>query len=124
MEFYIPAEPVPASRPRVTRAGFAYYAKPYTRFKTLLKDWWTSHYTADPMLGPVAVGCAFVATRPKKTVLAAPRPDVDNYVKALLDSMNGIVWKDDTQVVSLAAAKQWSTDAREAGIYVVIEPAA
>lgn len=117
--FYIPVEPVPASRPRVTRAGFAYYAKPYQVYKKWLSDWWKTAWLTPPMAGQVAVTAAFVGTKPKKTKLAAPRPDVDNYVKALLDSMNGIVWRDDTQVVSLMASKEWSGP-RDPGIYVVV----
>jgi Holliday junction resolvase RusA-like endonuclease len=37
------------------------------------------------------------------------KPDIDNIVKAYLDSMNGIVYKDDTQVVSLHATKVYGT---------------
>ena len=33
------------------------------------------------------------------------RPDTDNIVKAFLDACNGIVYKDDAQVVSLHATK-------------------
>jgi Holliday junction resolvase RusA-like endonuclease len=36
------------------------------------------------------------------------RPDIDNSVKAVLDSMNGIVYKDDIQVVRLSAKKVYS----------------
>lgn len=31
--------------------------------------------------------------------------DVDNYVKAVLDALNGVAWDDDRQVVSLTASK-------------------
>jgi len=36
------------------------------------------------------------------------RPDLDNIVKAVKDGMNGIVWRDDSQVVDLAAGKRYS----------------
>lgn len=35
------------------------------------------------------------------------RPDLDNYLKAVLDALNGIVFKDDSQVVILSALKQY-----------------
>lgn len=37
------------------------------------------------------------------------KPDIDNIVKAYLDSMNGIVYDDDTQVVSLHSTKVYGT---------------
>ena len=48
----------------------------------------------------------------KKMVLALggqirpiTRPDCDNYAKAVLDSMNGVVWLDDAQIVALHVYK-------------------
>jgi Holliday junction resolvase RusA-like endonuclease len=37
------------------------------------------------------------------------KPDIDNIIKAFLDSMNGIVYNDDTQVVSLHSTKRYGT---------------
>ena len=37
------------------------------------------------------------------------KPDIDNIIKAYLDSMNGIVYDDDTQVVSLHSIKVYGT---------------
>jgi Holliday junction resolvase RusA-like endonuclease len=37
------------------------------------------------------------------------KPDIDNIIKAFLDSMNGIVYNDDTQVVSLHSTKCYGT---------------
>lgn len=33
------------------------------------------------------------------------RPDVDNYAKAVLDALNTIVWRDDSQVIDLYVSK-------------------
>jgi Holliday junction resolvase RusA-like endonuclease len=35
------------------------------------------------------------------------RSDIDNFCKAIFDGMNGIVFVDDSQVVSLHATKVW-----------------
>ena len=35
------------------------------------------------------------------------KPDLDNVVKAVLDALNGTVFTDDSQVVSLVAGKHW-----------------
>ena len=36
------------------------------------------------------------------------RPDVDNYIKGGLDALNGIAWRDDSQVVQLTVSKYYS----------------
>lgn len=41
--------------------------------------------------------------RPLKT------PDVDNVAKIILDALNGIAYKDDSQVVTLSVDKLWSS---------------
>lgn len=40
------------------------------------------------------------------------RPDIDNFIKAIFDSLNGICWIDDAQVVELHAAKMYSDKPR------------
>jgi hypothetical protein len=41
-------------------------------------------------------------------LLPTSRPDVDNYIKAGLDSLNGIVVRDDSQIVEITARKRFS----------------
>ena len=45
------------------------------------------------------------------------KPDADNVAKAILDACNGVVFRDDAQVVTLIAAKAFS---EEPGVRVVI----
>lgn len=40
------------------------------------------------------------------------RPDLDNVLKAIKDGMNGVVWRDDSQVVRVVAEKHWSDSPR------------
>lgn len=41
-------------------------------------------------------------------VVPASKPDLTNYVKAIEDAMNGIVYRDDSQIVSILASKSYS----------------
>lgn len=40
------------------------------------------------------------------------RPDTDNYIKGILDALNGIVVKDDSQIVNIVAQKFYSDTPR------------
>lgn len=63
---------------------------------------------------PAHLLVSFYASRPlrlmRKSDANGPipcpcRPDLDNYIKAILDGLNGVAWKDDGQVYSVNAAK-------------------
>ena len=41
-------------------------------------------------------------------VLPTSKPDADNVVKALFDGCNGVVWRDDAQVVDLRVVKRYA----------------
>jgi Holliday junction resolvase RusA-like endonuclease len=40
------------------------------------------------------------------------KPDVDNIFKGIADSLNGVAYRDDSQIVSATINKIWSTDPR------------
>ena len=115
--FRLEIDPVPASRPRVPRYGRVYYGKGYTAFRkeaaeALSKLTWPPSY---PLHGALHMRVEFHVRRPKKTELAAPRGDVDNYLKSLLDMLQGErleggggAFLDDRQVVNIQASKHWA----------------
>lgn len=81
--------------------------------------------------GPVRVELNFYLPRPKGHFGAkgirpsapgrpAVRPDVDKLVRACLDSMTGVVFRDDSQVVTLLARKLYA-DGRQPGVVIEIE---
>lgn len=63
-----------------------------------------------PFEGPVVVGIDIRVTQPKTTKLPHPKPDVDNYAKAVLDALtvDGRFWRDDSQVQTLIVDKAWA----------------
>ncbi len=63
-----------------------------------------------PLEGPISIRIVTVSTRPKRLIEEHPgrhwkpnRPDIDNSVKAILDSLNGVCFADDAQIVQLEA---------------------
>lgn len=91
-----------------------------------------------PFSGPVALFITIYLPRPKShfytgkkrggelredaPIYCAKKPDVDNYVKAIMDALtdSGVIWIDDAQVVDINCRKLFADDAA-AGAKVVIK---
>jgi Holliday junction resolvase RusA-like endonuclease len=123
--FSVPGDPVPQPRPRVSTAGG--FARAYVPKDHPIHAYRQAVAVAAQAAGasvhedPVSVVIDFVFSRPKshmrKSGLAAdaprlPRPDIDNLEKAVLDALNGVAWKDDTQVARVVKEKTYGTEGR------------
>jgi len=117
----IAGEPVAKARPRLTRRGIAYtpaHTRKYEAHGRLAAQ--LAMGDRPPIEAPVRL--ELVADLPipacwsgRKRALAITgdvlptcRPDVDNYVKAAIDSLNEIVVRDDSQIVEISARKRFS----------------
>lgn len=127
MRFTIPGEVIPQGRPRFarTRNGVRTYDPARSREYKSFVQWSTFQlWPTEPLDGPLAVRIveyrAVPASWTKKRrtdalagiIRPTGRPDLDNVVKAILDSLNGRMWRDDSQVVSLCAEKRYAETAR------------
>lgn len=125
MKLRIDINPVPASRPRVSRFG-TYYGPVYRKFKTaiaaLLTDMAVAAKTFKDKPLNVKVDC--VIKRPKTSVLDAPRGDVDNYAKSVLDALNGVLWDDDDQILKLTVTKRFTRQDEDGHILLEVKPSA
>lgn len=123
--FTVPGDPVPQPRPRVTtRGGHGHAYTPgdhpvhgYRKAVALA----AKAAGCEPHSEPVSVVIDLVFSRPKShmnksgvkpTAPTLPRPDVDNAAKAVLDSLNGIAWLDDSQVGRLVVEKSYGVEGR------------
>lgn len=104
----LPIEPVPASRPRVTRYS-TFYGKRYTHFKQEAEKLIETLYSAEPLDGPITASVVLYCKRAKTSKRSYPRGDVDNYAKAILDAANGKLYVDDDQIIQLTVTKLYAT---------------
>ena len=112
-------QPVPASRPRVSKWG-TYYGKNYTRWRKTAEE--ALEELKETHAEPVAVMTRIVCLKPKTTKRAYPRGDNDNFEKSIWDAVtkSKAAWNDDDQVILNITTKQYTTNEDDAGFYVDI----
>jgi len=108
-----PLEPLPASRPRVTRWG-TYIAKPYKAWLDAANKYLK---TVSVRIPPqhLTVHAEFVCTRARTSKLTTPKGDIDNYLKAPLDAITHAgLWEDDKWITTVVATKRFAEPDEEA----------
>lgn len=135
IEFFVPGAPVGKGRPRAARRGAGVVM--FTPEKTAGYEALVAAAASNAMraeAGPLFTGPleavlemripipaswsrAHKAAALAGAELPTSKPDIDNVAKAILDACNGVVFRDDAQVVMLAATKAFSD---EPGVRVVI----
>lgn len=115
--------PVPASRPRVTRWG-TFYGKKYKEFKRemgmlLIESDKPSHVNPTLWLdGLISADMTFFVpmakswSKKKKSLkdgqFCDNNADLDNYEKSILDSLSTVYFHDDRQIVTQQSKKIWA----------------
>ena len=124
VSFFIPGEPVAQGRPRMSSInGHArmYDAPKSAQYKNMV-SMIASQKIANHELFDKAVAVILTVhksipqswSKKKQTqalsgeIHPTSKPDLDNYIKAVLDGMNGIVFKDDSLVTNVTAGKIYS----------------
>ena len=112
-EFRITVQGAPKSkgRPRLGRRGRVYTPIATHEAETVVRTTWQEN--GGPKFdGPIELEVDFykdrteVIVRQSETLeLSKLRGDIDNYLKLLMDGLNGVAWEDDRQVVWVYSAK-------------------
>lgn len=134
IEFTVPGDPKGKGRPRFSRVGK--FTKTYTDAKTRLYELKIANeaklamFPHEPLETPIAVymeinvpiPSSYSKKRKEACLLGVEmpckKPDADNILKGVLDAMNGIVYKDDVQVIKISVIKKYSS---EPCVYVVVK---
>lgn len=105
-ETKIPMVPVAKGRPRFGN-GRTFTPKKTKDAENLIQAVVKKQFKLKPFDGPLRVEVVFMFERPKSSKNEYPivRPDLDNIFKLVADALNGILWKDDSQIIELASMK-------------------
>lgn len=127
IEFTIPGTPIAQARPRAVKRGkriMMYDPKESKEYKRYVAMIAKQHAPSNPYKGALQVDLKIYRQIPKSTTkknrklfnAGINRPvvkcDTSNYVKGIEDALNGIIYKDDSQIVDLQASKYYSDNPR------------
>lgn len=123
VQFNVPGTPVPKGRARFARHGknvVAYTPDETARYENLARLCAAAAMTqSEPFVAPILLHVQIYLPIPaswskKRQGLAADgmiaatkKPDADNVLKALKDGMNGVVYRDDSQVIEMSVLKRY-----------------
>lgn len=131
-EFDVPGKVVGKGRPRLnTYSGIVYTPTKTKDYETLIEQYFLLKYPKFKAFeGRVKVSIIAYFAIPKATkksdinemldnnISPTKKPDIDNIVKVVLDSMNKFAFKDDNQITKLEVEKKYSIEDK---IYIKIE---
>lgn len=131
-EFEVPGKVVGKGRPRLnTYTGNVYTPNKTKDYETLVEQYFLLKYPKFKILeGRIKVNIIAYFSIPKNTkkseisemlennISPTKKPDIDNIVKVILDSMNKFAFKDDNQITKLEVEKKYALEDK---IYIKIE---
>ena len=121
VDFTIPSAPVPKSRPRLnTNTGRAFTDDKTRIFENIVSLAYGARHYFDDSYIRIRMKFKFEVPKSyskKKRIEALEgkiRPtkaDIDNYIKSVLDGLNGKAFKDDRYIYAILAEKEYSEEA-------------
>lgn len=131
-EFEVPGKVIGKGRPRLNSYTGVVYTPTKTKdYETLVEQYFLLKYPRFKALeGRIKVNIIAYFSTPKTTkksdinemlennISPTKKPDIDNIVKVVLDSMNKFAFKDDNQITKLEVEKKYALEDK---VYIKIE---
>ena len=120
INFTIEGEPKAKARPKVTKQGFAYTPKDTVNYESWVKQCYLDRYAGFFLEGEIKASIIAYFSIPKSKskkikekmingdINPTKKPDVDNIAKIILDSLNGIAYHDDSEIVQCSIKKRYA----------------
>ena len=108
IKFCVECEPLPQPRPRFSRFGGVYLPQAFQEYKaTISKAAVQAMAGRETLTGELKATLKFFRKYKK---ISRRYGDCDNLSKAVLDACNGIVYADDSQIISVVSTKHTDKD--------------
>lgn len=124
IEFNVLGKPIPKQRPRKGKYGNIYTPTKTKNYEELIGMSFKLNAGSGfkPFESHVTLTIINVCKFPKKfnkeqrerassgSIRPVSRPDIDNIIKSVMDGLNGVAFKDDSQVVNITAGKIYGNE--------------
>lgn len=125
IEFTVPGKPYGKGRPRFNRStGHVYTPDKTAAYEELVKLFYQQKAHGEKLTAPIEA-TIYAIFEPAKSCTKKERaqkisgeiqptikPDCDNIAKTILDALNGIAYKDDSQITALHVYKLYGAQAK------------
>lgn len=128
LTFFVPGIPAGKGRPRFSRkSGRAYTPAKTANYESLIALAGSEAMDGRDLYdGPLSIKvtatfpipASWSAKRKALALYHTGRPDADNIAKAAGDALNGIVWRDDSQLARISISKVYGS---QPGLHVFVE---
>jgi len=110
-----PIDPIPKGQLFVTRTGRSYWPKKVTQYMEEIRAMAKKQWKKEPLDKPLKVEVVFHIPRPKsvsmkKRKYPSVKPDLDNLLKSFFDALEGVVFVNDSRIVTMTVSKQYSSE--------------
>jgi len=124
IKLLIPGKPLGKQRPRVLKNGITYTPKKTVNYETLIKELYIIRHFRKQLEGPVRMHIKAYFPIPKSVnkkdkelmlqnkIRPTKKPDMDNIIKIIADALNGLAYRDDSQIVECTIEKYFSDEER------------
>lgn len=121
-EITIPGEPKAKARPRLARGNHTYTPKSTVDYENHVRFCYLQQIDKEPTKDPVIMHIKAYFKIPKSAseknkeqmrlgqLRPVKKPDIDNVIKAIADSLNNYAYCDDTQIVEVTAEKHYADE--------------
>lgn len=121
--YVLDLEPVAWARPRANfRSGAFFNSSKVMDYQCSVRSMLAK---CSPLIGDLKVTLRFYMTPPKRKVRERPgvKPDLSNLIKNVEDACNGVLWRDDAQIVGYgeSTGKYYDWKTRKPRIEIEVE---
>ena len=124
--FTVPGEPRGKGRPRFSKAGHTYTDSETRAYEDKIRAYYHKAHGGYRVPDGAFISVTVIAVLPipksatkakraammARTILPSRKPDVDNILKAVLDALNGVAYKDDARVWQTSCTKFYGENPR------------
>jgi Holliday junction resolvase RusA-like endonuclease len=120
----IPGKPLGKQRPRVLKNGITYTPAETVNYENFVKLLYIQQHKDIKLEGPLRmiIRAFYKITKStnkrdkelmlKNIIRPTKKPDMDNIIKIIADALNGLAYRDDSQIVECKIEKYYSNEER------------